>query len=357
MSRFDFLLYGANGYTVELIARFCSEYQLKPLMAGRNETALKQLEERFGYEYRVFPLESPDLLDQAVREVPLVLHAAGPFRHTAKPMMQSCLRNKVHYTDITGEIPVFELCHGMDQMAREAGIMMMSGVGFDVVPTDCLALFLKEQMPDAVSLQLAFTGTGGRPSRGTATTMAEGAGMPGAKREGGKIIPVPLGHKGMWVDFGEKKRFVMAIPWGDVSTAYYTTGIPEIETFTAVSPKTHQRVKYLKYLNWLLKTSFVRNRMIRKIRSGPAGPSDAERLNNRSLVWGEVRNQHGSQLQARLSGPEGYTLTAHASLIIARKIKEGKWKPGYQTPAGCFGSGLVLEIPGVSRELVKPGSR
>jgi short subunit dehydrogenase-like uncharacterized protein len=357
MSRFDFLLYGANGYTGELIARICGEYQLKPLLAGRNEAALKQLQDRFGYEYRVFSLENQDLLDQAVREVPLVLHAAGPFRHTAKPMMQSCLRNKVHYTDITGEIPVFELCHGMDQLAREAGIMMMSGVGFDVVPTDCLALFLKEQMPDAVSLQLAFTSTGGRPSRGTATTMAEGAGMPSAKREGGKIIPVPLGHKAMWVDFGEKKRFVMAIPWGDVSTAYYTTGIPEIETFTAVSPKTHQRVKYLKYLNWLLKTSFVRNRMIRKIQSGPAGPSDAERLNNRSLVWGEVRNQQGGQLQARLSGPEGYTLTAHASLIIARKIKEGKWKPGYQTPAGCFGSGLVLEIPGVSRELVKPGSR
>jgi short subunit dehydrogenase-like uncharacterized protein len=267
-------------------------------------------------------------------------------------MIEACLRNRKHYTDITGEIPVFEQAKKFDQAARDAGIMVMPGVGFDVVPTDCLALFLKHQLPGATTLRIAFTGTGSRLSRGTATTMAMSAGMPGAKRVGGKIVPVPLGQEGMWVDFGDKKRFVMSIPWGDVSTAYTTTGIPNIETFTGVSPKTYQRLKYQRIFNWLLKTSFMRNRLLRKIRSGPPGPSDAERERNRSLVWGQVRDDAGKSVEARLRGPEGYTFTAHAALMIARRILAGDWKAGYQTPAGCYGADLVMDIPGVERTLV-----
>jgi short subunit dehydrogenase-like uncharacterized protein len=305
-----------------------------------------------GMDFRAFPLEDAETLKAALSEVPLVIHAAGPFRHTAEQMIRACLRSKVHYTDITGEIQVFEMAKRFDAQAREAGVMIMSGVGFDVVPTDCLALFLKQQLPSATRLQLAFTGTGSRTSRGTSTTMAEGAGLPGAKRLGGKIVPVPLGQNGMWIDFGLKKRFVMSIPWGDVSTAFSTTGIPDIETFTAVSPKTFKRLKYQHLFNWLLRTSFVRKQVIKKIRSGPAGPTDAEREKNKSLVWGLVSDDAGSTRQARLVGPEGYTLTAHAALLIAQKIVNGHWKPGYQTPAGCYGAELVMEIPGVSRELI-----
>jgi short subunit dehydrogenase-like uncharacterized protein len=350
---YDFLLYGANGYTGQLIARMSSEYGLKPLLAGRNEAALQQLSASLGLDYRAFSLEDNQALDSALGEVPMVLHAAGPFRHTAETMIDACIRMKVHYTDITGEIMVFEKAKSMDAQAREAGIMVMSGVGFDVVPTDCIALYLKQQLPTASSLQLAFTGTGSRTSRGTATTMAEGAGSPGARRLGGKIIPVPLGQEGMWVDFGPKKRFVMSIPWGDVSTAYTTTGIPDIVTYTAVSPKTFNRLKYQRLFNWLLRTSFVRNRIIKKIRSGPAGPSDAERLKNKSLVWGAVKDAAGNSCQARLEAPEGYTLTALTSLLILKKIKDGRWKPGYQTPAGCYGADLILEIPGVTRSLLR----
>jgi short subunit dehydrogenase-like uncharacterized protein len=349
---YDFLLYGANGYTGELIARMSADYGMRPLLAGRNAEALQSMSARLGLDYRVLSLDDSDSLRKALQEVPMVLHAAGPFRHTSERMIRACLDARVHYTDITGEIQVFEKAKSFDAQAREAGIMIMSGVGFDVVPTDCLALFLKQQMPSAIRLQLAFTGTGSRTSRGTATTMAEGAGLPGARRLNGKIVPVPLGQNGMWIDFGLKKRFVMSIPWGDVSTAYTTTGIPDIETYTAVSPKTFKRLKYQHLFNWLLKTSFVRNRMIGRIRSGPAGPSDAERENNKSLVWGAVTDGAGNKCQARLMGPEGYTLTAHASLLIARKIRDGQWKPGYQTPAGCYGQDLVLEIPGVTRELL-----
>jgi short subunit dehydrogenase-like uncharacterized protein len=345
-----FLLYGANGYTGRLIARYASDYGLKPLLAGRNREALEPLANSLNLPWRVLDLEDPADLDSILAEVDVVLHAAGPFRHTARPMMEACIRTRTHYLDITGEIAVFERAKSMHERAVEAGIMMMSGVGFDVVPTDCIALHLKNLLPDATHLKLAFGSVGGGLSHGTAITMAEGAGEPGAARVNGRIVPVPIGQKGIWVDFGIKKLFTMTIPWGDVSTAYTTTGIPNIETYTAIAPSTHRLLKYQWLFNWFLRLPFVRARSIRKIKARPAGPDDARRERSRCLVWGEVTNAKGEIRRARLTGPEGYTLTAISSLIITRKVLEGSFKTGYQTPAGCYGEDLILEVPNVQRE-------
>lgn len=352
MQNNQFLLYGANGYTGKLIAKMAAAYGLKPVLAGRNKAALQQMAESLQLEYQVIDLDQTNLLVDALKAYGLVLHAAGPFAHTAQKMMQACIAAQAHYLDITGEIEVFEAAKSMDAAAKAAGIMLMSGTGFDVVPTDCLALFLKQQLPDARFLKLAFGTVGGKLSHGTAMTMAEGMGDGGAVREEGRIVKKPLGHKGMRVNFGAKELFVMTIPWGDISTAYTTTGIPNIETYTVVSPKVFKWLKWQGMFNWLLRTNLVRNYYKRKIKSRPAGPDDAARARAKSMVWGEVENAMGQKASARLTGPEGYSLTAHSSLIIAAKIISGNFKPGYHTPAACYGADLVLEIPGVHRELL-----
>ena len=345
-----FLLYGANGYTGQLIARMALGYGLQPILAGRNEAALKSLSESLHLPYKVIDLSDTEGLQAALREVPVVLHSAGPFQHTSKKMIKACLATGTHYLDITGEISVFEQAKQFDYAAKEKGIMIMPGVGFDVVPTDCTALYLKQQLPDATHLKLAFAMMGGQLSHGTATTMAENLGEGGVVRENGKIIKKPLGHKGFIVDFGIKKLFVMCIPWGDVSTAYTTTGIPNIETYTGTAPKTYKLLKWQWLFNWFLRTSFARNNAKKKIRNKPAGPSDEMRAKAVSLVWGEATNDAGTKVAARLECPEGYTLTALSSLIITKKVLEGNFTTGYQTPAGCYGADLVLEIPGVIRE-------
>lgn len=340
------ILYGANGYTGTLIARMAKDYGIRPILAGRRAEAVKPLAESLGLEWGVADLDDASALDALLQRAPMVLHAAGPFKRTAKPMIEACLRNGKHYTDITGEIVVYEMAKTYDAPAKEKQVMIMPGVGFDVVPTDCMALHLKNKLPDATHLKLAFAGLGSGLSHGTATTMAEGMGEKSAARVNGKIVPVPLGHKGMHVDFGPKNLFVMSIPWGDVSTAYSTTGIPNIETYTAQHPKTFKKLKYQWAFNWLLRTSFMRNRQLKKIKSKPAGPTDEQREKSFSLVWGEVVNASGKVEVGRLKCPEGYTLTAITSLLIAKKILAGNFTPGYQTPAGCYGEGLILEVPG-----------
>jgi short subunit dehydrogenase-like uncharacterized protein len=341
-----FLIYGANGYTGELITRFAVERGMKPIIAGRNKAAIEELAAKHGLEHRVFALDETAKLDAALQEVEMVLHCAGPFSITSKPMVDACLRNKKHYTDITGEISVFESCAAKDKKAQDAGIMIMPGVGFDVVPSDCLALHLKNRLPNATHLSLAFYGMG-RISHGTQATMTMNVGRGGAIRKNGKITPVPAAWKMQEIDFGEVTKTGVTIPWGDVSTAFYSTGIPNIEVFTVAPKSALKAMKMSRHLGWLLATGPFQKYLQSKI--PPGGPSDEERAKGKTLLWGKATDADGNSVESRLKTAEGYTLTALAALNIAQKILEGNFTPGYQTPARAYGADLVLEIEGVTR--------
>lgn len=341
------LLYGANGYTGELVTRIAAEHGMAPILAGRNAIAIEQLAKKHQLEYRVFSLDESDRLDAVLQEVEMVLHCAGPFSLTSRPMVEACLRNKKHYADITGEIAVFEAAARLDEKAKAAGIMIMPGVGFDVVPSDCLAKHLKDRLPSATHLSLAFYGMG-RLSHGTQATMTMNAGSGGAIRRDGKITKVPAAWKTREIDFGEVKKMGVTIPWGDVSTAYHSTGIPNIEVFTVMPKQNLKMLKLSRYLGWLLATKPVQEYLQKQI--PPGGPSDAERAKGKTLLWGEASDLNGNRVESRLQTPEGYTITALAALNIAQKILDGNFKPGFQTPAKAYGADVVLEIKGVTRQ-------
>lgn len=342
-----FLIYGANGYTGELITRHAVERGMKPILAGRNAIKIEELAKKHHLDYRVFSLDETDRLDAALQEVDMVLHCAGPFSITSRPMVEAALRNNKHYTDITGEIAVFEAMAALDKKAQDAGVMLMPGVGFDVVPSDCLAKHLKDRLPTATHLSLAFYGMG-KLSHGTQATMIMNIGKGSAIRKDGKITPVPAAWKTREIDFGEVTKTGVTIPWGDVATAYYSTGIPNIEVYTVVPPSNLKMMKMSRYLGWLLATKPLQDYLQKQIPAG--GPSDEERAKGKTLLWGVARDLNGNRVESRMQGPEGYTLTAQAALNIAQKILDGNFTPGYQTPAKAYGADLVLEIEGVRRQ-------
>lgn len=340
------LLYGANGYTGVLIARYAEQYGLQPILAGRREEVIKPFATELNLPYKIIDINNAAQLKEALNGIKTVIHAAGPFADTARQMIEACLKTGTHYLDINGDISVFEMIKGYDAAAKEKNIMLLPGAGFDVVPTDCMALCLKNKLPDATHLKLAFASIGGGLSHGTAMTMVSKLGDGGAARKNGKIVKQPLGKNGMWVDFGEKKLFVMSIPWGDVSTAYFTTGIPNIQVFTSIKPGIYRMLKLQGAFNWLLRMEGIKNIIRKKIKSRPAGPSDEMRQKAKSFIWGEVRNANGQIVTDHFTCADGYTLTAHSCLVITKKVLEGNFKVGYQTPAGCYGEELVKEIPG-----------
>jgi short subunit dehydrogenase-like uncharacterized protein len=342
-----FLIYGANGYTGELIVRFAVERGMKPILAGRNAEKIAELAKKFSLDFRVFALEETEKLESALRETAFVLHCAGPFSITSKLMVEACIRTGKHYLDITGEIAVFEAMAGLNERAKAANMMIMPGVGFDVVPSDCLAKHLKNRLPTATNLTLAFYGIG-RMSHGTQATMMLNVGNGGAIRKNGEITSVPAAFKTREIDFGQIKKVGVTIPWGDVSTAFYSTDIPNIEVYTIVPPDALRILKMSRYIGWLLATKPLQNFLQSKI--PPGGPSDEERKNGKSLLWGEASDDNNNIVQARLQSVEGYTLTALAALKIAEKLLDGNFNTGFQTPAKCYGADLILEIEGSKRE-------
>ena len=342
-----FLIYGANGYTGELIAREAVRRGLKPILSGRSQNKVEPLAKELNLTHRTFSLEDKKSLEYTLKEVDFVIHCAGPFSLTSEPVVEACLRTGKHYLDITGEISVFEAMARRDEAAKKAGVMIMPGVGFDVVPSDCLALHLKNQLPSATNLTLAFYGLGGI-SHGTQATMTMNVGNGGAVRLDGEITKVPAAYKTREVDFGEFTKTAVTIPWGDVATAYYSTAIPNIEVYTVLPEANLKLLKLSRYLGWLLKTKLFQNYLQKQIPGG--GPSAESRAKGKTYLWGEASDNKGNRVEARLICPEGYTTTVLTALKIAEKVTEGNFSTGFQTPAKCYGADLILEIENTERQ-------
>jgi short subunit dehydrogenase-like uncharacterized protein len=339
------IVYGSYGYTGQLIVKECKAKSLDVILAGRNREALQKQHEQTGYPFEVLDVHESAKLKSLLQKGKIVIHCGGPFRFTAQTMADACLETKTHYTDITGEYQVFELLAGYDAKAKQSGIMIMPGTGFDVVPSDCLALHLKNRLPSATHLQLAFTMSRGGLSRGTAKSMTEGLGYGSLIRSNGKLIPIPIGQKVIEVDFGTFKTLTLNIPWGDISTAWRSTGIPNIEVYTGATDKMIRKAKRSNYFNWLLRQRWVKDYMLKQIDKKPAGPSDKNRESGRSFLWGRVWDDAGKECITLLETLSGYALTAKTSVLITEKILQNEFKPGYQTPAMMYGEGLILEIP------------
>jgi short subunit dehydrogenase-like uncharacterized protein len=344
------LVYGAYGYTGTLIVHEAMAAGLRPVVAGRDAARIAAFAEPLGLEHRTASMEDPRALDAALADVRVVLHCAGPFAETSRPMADACLRAGVHYLDITGEISVFESLAARDAEAAARGVTLLPGVGFDVVPSDCLAAHLSRRLPGATQLVLAFEIVGG-VSRGTATTMASQAGEGGAIRRDGRIVVVPPAWRSRTVPFVEgEESLAVTIPWGDVSTAYHSTGIPNIEVYMGMTPAMRRSLRASRWLGPLLRFGPVRRALMAQARGRKPGPGEASRQRGECRLWGEVRDESGRSASARLRGPEAYSLTARTAVAAARRVLDGGVDTGFMTPSLAFGADFILGFHGVRRE-------
>ncbi|MGO1049176.1 saccharopine dehydrogenase family protein [Crossiella sp. CA198] len=336
------MVYGANGYTGTLIAELAARRGERPVLAGRAAEKVVPLAQRLGLPYRIFGLD--ERVTDHLADIDAVAHCAGPFSATAAPMVQACLDAKVHYLDITGEIDVFEQIARRSAEAEAAGIVLLPGAGFDVVPTDCLAAMLAADLPGATHLELAFAGMASA-SAGTLRTAVESLGQGGRARIDGKIREVSPGWRVRSVDFPGKRREVISIPWGDVSTAYRSTGIPNIVVYAALGvPAPLFRAQ--RYVQPLLRTDLVRKGLT-ALANRVSGPDEAARAGARSEVWGQVRDADGRTVSRTLIAPEGYELTADAVVRAVQRVRSGEVPGGAHTPSSALGASFVRSLTGV----------
>jgi short subunit dehydrogenase-like uncharacterized protein len=346
----NFLIYGSYGYTGQLIVGLAVTEGMRPILAGRDEAKLRAQAEKYGLEYRAFSLEETAKLDSALLEADAVLHCAGPFVLTFRQMAEACLRTKRHYVDISGEIEGFEALTGMSEDAKRAGIMLLPGGGFDVVPSDCLAAYLHQRLPTATHFRLFLRGVGGGVSRGTARSAAENMHRQGRIRRDGKVTQVPPAWQVLEQDFGRGAVPVVSVGWGDVSTAYHSTGVPNIETYFAFPRAAIRFLQLSRSIGPLVYSRSVRNLL--KWLVGiviPSGPSRDQNEKGFSLMVGEMRDAE-RVICAKLRTPEAYRCTALTTVEIMKRILSGDFKPGFQTPSLAYGADFILGFDGVERE-------
>lgn len=345
----SWMLYGAYGYTGTLLAEEAVRRGHRPLLAGRDETRLRPLAARLGLDYVAVSLEDSAALEAAVRGVALVLHAAGPYIHTARPMLQACMAGVTHYLDITGEIAALELAFAFSQRAWDREIAIIPGVGFDVVPTDCLAAYVTAQVPEATQLTLAIHALS-RASAGTTKGVVETLARMGTGRvrRDGRLVPYAFGLGAETFRFHDGPHSAAPIPWGDLVTAYHSTGVPNITTYMALSPGILRLMRGAGLLGALLKITPLRALVLDWISRRVQGPDAVTRRTARASVYARAENRRGDVAEAWLETPEAYQLTAETGI---RAVEEtlARRPRGTLTPAQAFGPDFVLAVPDTAR--------
>lgn len=348
MSTQRWMIYGANGYSAGLIIELAKKAEHDVILAGRNAQAIMDLGKTHGLQSISFGLDDPDIVEKCLKDVEVVLNCAGPFSKTAKAMIDACLKTKTIYLDITGEIEVFEMIHQRSGELAAAGTTAIPGVGFDVVPSDCLAKMLSEKLVSATTLELAFFPEGSRFSPGTMKTMIEGLASGGRVRAGGKIIKVPAAHVVKDIEFKPGVRKTCAtIPWGDVSTAWYSTKIPNIQVLTTVTKSSLRSMKMSRYSGWVFAIPPIQVWAKKMVEKKIKGPDQKTRDHGRTFFVGTAAANDGQKIEIRMETPEGYSLTAESALKAVEHCLRRRPTPGALTPSVAFGSGFVRELTGV----------
>jgi len=341
------MIYGAYGYSAQLIAERARERGLNPVLAGRNAEKVGAIANELGFEHRAFALDDPGIVAASLRDIDAVVHCAGPFSATSEPMLEACLSSHTHYFDITGEIDVFENAHStrINAAAKEAGIVVCPGIGFDVVPTDCIARALAEALPDATDLALGFHGDM-NVSPGTAKTIVERLGDGTFARRDGKLVNIPIELRE--VDYGRGPRQSMCVSWGDVSTAFYTTGIGNISVYWPANDQMVRQFRMAALLRPLVRLGWVQGLLKKQIEKRIQGPSLEQRDSRSVYVWGEVRNAAGQTVCARMTTANGYTVTQLAPIAIIEHLLADNVEPGSTTPALMMGREFASSLAGSS---------
>ena len=348
MPKSSVLIYGATGHSGRLIAARARDLGIEAILAGRSAERLDPLGRQFGYRWLAFGLDQPLRIDAALSEAAVVVNAAGPFAQTALPLVQACLRTGTHYLDIAGELPVFQRAERHHQQAERLGVMLMPGASFFITATDCLAAHVSRRCPQALYLRIATIALDA-PSRGTARSMIENIHGSVSIREAGALATMQVGRARRQFDFGEGPRWCSAVTAADVFTAWYTTGIRNIEAYASLTP--------LQASGYELTAMFAAPLRLPpagyalKAIAGllPAGPSATSRAAARHVLVAEVEDPWQQIRSTRLTTPDGYEFGCEITVAIAQRVLAGDFRPGFRTPAAVYGADFILEMGRVVR--------
>jgi short subunit dehydrogenase-like uncharacterized protein len=338
------ILYGANGYTAKLILDEMRTRGIIPVIAGRSIYAINALADKYKLSPQIFSLKDYQVVKNNLQGTHTLLNCAGPFSETAEKLMDACMETKTNYLDVTGEIKIFEAAWKRNEKAKEVGITILPGVGFDVITTDCISKKLKEEMPEANFLRIGIASKKSKISRGTLISAINQFGEDCIIRESGNLIPIRWGSRTRTIDFGLFRSDTIAVQWGDVCNAFYSTGIPNIEAYLSLPSVLIKLLKKSELFKKFVSSEFLKQNLIKFVSRRIKGPDQKQRNKAEIFIWGEVENTKGEKLEQVYEFPDGYALTAKSAAEVVLRILKDKLNSGTQTPSLAFGSNFMNQF-------------
>jgi short subunit dehydrogenase-like uncharacterized protein len=343
------MIYGATGYTGQLVAEEAIKRGHDPILAGRNREALAPIAKRLGLKYMVFDLNDVKTVAEAIGDLDVVYHAAGPFSKTSEPMVKACLATGTHYLDITGEYTVMESVFALHEAALANKIALICGVGFDIVPSDCLATYVAQKISAPHTIEIAIHPQG-TISTGTLKSVMEMAPDGGHVRRNGELVSLPIGAGGKRIRFSYGEGYAIPVPFADIAAAYRSTRAPNITAYLRVPPGLATAARITGPLTQLaLRSPAIKNTAFSFLERYFPGPTTDERENNNCYLWARAINREGTATaDAWLETREAYSYTAEIGVRAVERVVE--WHPvGALTPAQAFGPDFALDVPGTKR--------
>lgn len=342
------LVYGATGYTAGLIIERMVGAGLRPILSARNPQTLRDVAQRRGLAHRLVSLDDRESLREALTGIDVMLNLAGPFVATAGLAAQTCIDAGVHYLDVAGEVDAFQELTALHEPARQAGVMLMPGIGFDVVPSDCLCAHVASRLGAVRTIRVAISGLE-LASPGSLRTLVNELGRQTRVVREGVLREVEPGSLGRPFDFGAGARHALGVSWGDLVTAPITTGAGHVETYFEQTPAVAAVLQASRQLSWMYRLPWVRDTLGRLAPRMSNGPTAEQRASRRAAIVVEAEDETGRRAVSRLVTPEAYSLTADTSNNITSRVLAGDYEPGFQTPGRLFGPDFILRFAGVTR--------
>jgi short subunit dehydrogenase-like uncharacterized protein len=341
------LVYGATGYTARLVIEALLRADIRPVLSARKLAPLKTLAEKLGLPYVAAQLDEPGSLSAALQGMRVVLNVAGPFVQTAAAVARACLVAGAHYLDISGEVDALSSLSKLHTVARERGVMLMPGVGFDIVPSDCLCAYTASKVPSVRRLRVAVSGLE-LASPGSLKTLVYELGRRTRVRRGGELVDIMPGELRRQFDFGAGPKPCVAVSWGDLITAPVTTGATDVETYFELTWALAATLQANRQFGWFYRLPWVQQALRGSLSIGGGGPTAEQMATRRAAIVVEAEGP-GGRASNRLVTPEAYTLTAATAAAIAVRVLSGDVEVGFQTPGRIFGPDFILRFAGVTR--------
>ena len=337
------MIYGATGFSGGALASRLAGAGHDLLVAGRHQGRVRGLAQSLGVSHRTFSLGDPVEVQRGLAGVEVLVNAAGPFQATARPLIEGCLRAGTHYLDFSGEWPVFAMAQHLGPAALAAGVMVMPGVGFSIVVSDCLMARAARQVPEATLLRVA----GSQPalmSRGSVRSVLGLITGSVLVRRDGVLHQLPVGRRRARFNYGAGLRDSIAASLPEVITGQQTTGVANIEVYLEAPMAFELACRAGAVAADLLGERTLRDTLAPLSAGWPERPSPAAQQRAFNSVVVEAVDPWRRVTRFGIFTGDGYGVTTTTAHAIVERVLAGQRPPGFQTPAGVYGADFVTNL-------------